>query len=223
VFEHFVVEGQALTVEDMYDGMEVQSLAGYPLTIRLNPLRVNGVNVSIAESNVIFKNGLGHTLEQFPTPLVPYFGKSTFDVLLETNEMGNGNLSSFIALIEASPDFKNQLLLGEGDISNRAATLFVPTNEALAAADPALIADPDLLQNLLLNHIVSGNFVKHRWWVIPTGTKMSDTELRLETQAGQALNLTIIHDVVTINGDVSVIISDVFSEQGVLHVIDKLL
>jgi uncharacterized surface protein with fasciclin (FAS1) repeats len=169
VFEHFIVEGQALTVEDMYDGMEVQSLAGYPLTIRLNPLRVNGVNVSKSERNIFVKNGVGHTLEQFPTPLVPYFGKSLFDVLQEANVKCNGKLSNFIALIESVPDVKVQLQLQDGDI--KAKTLFAPTNEALAAvgspSTTRLLDDA----NLLLNHIASGNFVKHRWWVIPTVRK----------------------------------------------------
>jgi uncharacterized surface protein with fasciclin (FAS1) repeats len=56
----------------------------------------------------------------------------------------------------------------------------------------------------------------------PYGTKVSETELRLETQAGQVLNLTI-HDVVTINEDVTIIQADLFSQQGVLHIIDKVL
>jgi uncharacterized surface protein with fasciclin (FAS1) repeats len=217
VIEHYIVEGPSLAVEDLYDGMILMSMSGYPLVIQLDPLRVNNVGISESEQNYFYKNGVAHYLLQYPIPVVPYLGKSSFDVLVRTNEMRGGDLSDFIALIESSADFKFQLQLREGD--NKAITLFVPTNGALSTLDPSLLVGPDL-QNLLLNHVVSGNFVRRRWWVIPTGTKVSDTELLLETQGGQVLNVTI-HDDVTINGDVRIIEEDIFSEQGVIHVIDK--
>jgi uncharacterized surface protein with fasciclin (FAS1) repeats len=217
VIENYIVEGPSLAVEDLYDGMILMSMSGYPLVIQLDPLRVNNVSISVVYRNYFYKNGVAHYLLQYPIPVVPYLGKSSFDVLVRTNEMRGGDLSDFIALIESSADFKFQLQLREGD--NKAITLFVPTNGALSTLDPSLLVGPDL-QNLLLNHVVSGNFVRRRWWVIPTGTKVSDTELLLETQGGQVLNVTI-HDDVTINGDVRIIEEDIFSEQGVIHVIDK--
>lgn len=217
VIENYIVEGPSLAVEDLYDGMILMSMSGYPLVIQLDPLRVNNVSISVVYRNYFYKNGVAHYLLQYPIPVVPYLGKSSFDVLVRTNEMRGGDLSDFIALIESSADFKFQLQLREGD--NTAITLFVPTNGALSTLDPSLLVDPNL-QNLLLNHVVSGNFVRRRWWVIPTGTKVSNTELLLETQGGQVLNVTI-HDDVTINGDVRIIEEDIFSEQGVIHVIDK--
>jgi uncharacterized surface protein with fasciclin (FAS1) repeats len=208
------VEGQVLAAEDLHNGMVLKSMSGYPLIIQRDPfLRVNNVTVSEEYQNYFFKNGVAHYMLQYPIPVVPYLGKSSFDVLLATNDMRNGDLSHFVSLIESSPNFKFQLQLREGD--TKAITLFVPTNRALSLLDPTLLADP----NLLLNHVVFGNFVRRRWWVIPTGTKVSDTELRLESQAGNVLNLTI-EDSVIINGVVTIIEADVFSEQGVLHVID---
>jgi uncharacterized surface protein with fasciclin (FAS1) repeats len=207
-------------LEDMYDGMVLMSLAGYPLTIQVNPLRVNNVSLSLSESNQFYKNGVGHHLVTFPSPIVPYAGKSSFEILLATNDLLQGELSKFIALIDSSPDLKSTLESRAG--YSKALTLFVPTNSAFATLDPGLLADDGYAQNLLLNHSVSGNFVKHRWWVIPTGTKMSDTELKLVTIGGQVLNLTI-HDVVTINDHATIIRPDIFTEGGVLHVIDKLL
>jgi hypothetical protein len=121
VIEHYIVEGPSLAVEDLYDGMILMSMSGYPLVIQLDPLFVNNVGISESEQNYFYKNGVAHYLLQYPIPVVPYLGKSSFDVLVRTNEMRGGDLSDFIALIESSADFKFQLQLREGD--NKAITL----------------------------------------------------------------------------------------------------
>jgi len=145
----------------MYNGMVLMSLAGYPLVVRLDPLRLNDVELERSECSRFYKNGVLHVMVNYPNPMVPWIGKSTFDVLLETNRMRNGDLSDFLALIETSAGFKGQLQLQDGD--TKAITLFAPTNYALLPAavdDPALaLVNPNVLQHLL-NHVVSGNFVK---------------------------------------------------------------
>jgi uncharacterized surface protein with fasciclin (FAS1) repeats len=161
-----------------------------------------------------------HTSYQFPKPLVPWLGKSVYDVLVETNQERNLDLSTFIAMIDRYPDLKGQL---QKDRALEGLTLFVPTNNAMTTvySDLAVADDPTfLLQDFLLNHLVSGNFVRRCWQIIPTGTYISDTELSLETQAGQILSLEI-NDVVIINGDVTIIQEDVLSLEGVIQVIDK--
>jgi uncharacterized surface protein with fasciclin (FAS1) repeats len=204
----------------MYDGMVLYSLSGNRLTVQRNPLRLNNASISTSVSNQEFKNGVVHALSHYPNPLVPWIEKSTFDVLLETNALNKCNLSSFIAMVEASPDFKSLLELHNGDTS--ATTLFVPTNDALATFDLSLLGDSNM-QQLLLNHVVSGNFVRRFWEGIPTGAKLNDTDLVLETQTGSLLHLTITDEFVDINRHAKIISGDRFSQQGVLHVIDKVL
>jgi uncharacterized surface protein with fasciclin (FAS1) repeats len=172
-----------------------------------------------------YKNGIVQDFSQYPDRFVPWQGKSTFDVLLETNKFRNGDLSDFIALVDCFPDLKGQLQLKKGD--DAATTLFVPVNDALVAFDPSLTAEAQCrnftnstVEQHWRNHFVSGNFATSCWWSIPIGTKMSDTELRLESQAGKVLDL-MINKFVTINGDVKIIQKDIFSEQGIIHVIDK--
>jgi uncharacterized surface protein with fasciclin (FAS1) repeats len=220
--EGYVVAGQAVRLADMYDGMVLTSMAGYPLTIQLDPFRVNNVSIS-AERNLLFKNGVKHNFEEYPNPIVPWIGKSMLDVLFETNNRRNGDLSSFMALIDASPDLKDQLQTPTGTV--KATTLFVPTNDALSSTstlNQSLLADPTFLERFLLNHVVTGNFARSCWWLIPTGSVVSDTELRLESQAGYVLELNI-GSVVIINGTSTIIQEDVFSEQGIIHVVDKAL
>jgi uncharacterized surface protein with fasciclin (FAS1) repeats len=204
----------------MHDGMVLTSMAGYPLTIQLDPFRVNNASISSKheERNLILKNGVQHNFAEYPDPIVPWIGKSMLFLLLETNNQRNGDLSSFIALIDASPDLKGQLEDLTGAVA--ATTLFVPTNDALSTLDESLLADPTFLEQFLLNHMVSGNFARSCWRSIPTGIVMSDTELRLESQAGHVLQLDI-GSVVTINGTSKIIKEDLFSQQGIIQVIDK--
>ena len=80
-----------------------------------------------------------------------------------------------------------------------------------------------MIQQLVLNHIVSGNFVRSCWWTIPVGTQLSDNLLRLESGTGQSLDLLIQNDSVIINGNVTIIQQDIFAENGVIQIIDKVL
>jgi uncharacterized surface protein with fasciclin (FAS1) repeats len=216
--EGYAVEGQAVAVEDMYDGMILQSISGYPLVIQLDPIRVNNTPIVMEERDAMYKNGITHGLTKYFSPIVPWIGKSKMDVLLVTNDQRNRDLSAFIAMIDASPDLK--ALLHEGQSTGT--TLFVPTNQALTNVNLSLMANATMVMQLLRNHIVSGNFVRRCWESIPTGTKLSDTELILDSQAGYELHLNI-DDVVTINGAATIVQEDIFSGLGIIHVIDKAL
>lgn len=224
VLKNVVLEGLALDLDDIHDGMVLTSMAGYPLTFQSNPFQVSNVTISTTSNNRHYKNGVVHTILEYPEPLVPWLGKSILDILHATNNERNGDLSTFIALIAITPDF---YLLQETD-SNTATTLFVPINEALAVWHLTLIDQGQennntLIQQLVHNHIVNGNFVKSNWQKIPTGIPLSNNKLRLDSIAGQSLDVLIHDDGVTINGNVKIIQGDLFSEFGVIHVIDNVL
>jgi uncharacterized surface protein with fasciclin (FAS1) repeats len=211
-------------VEDMYDGMILTSLAGYSLNIQLDPFRVNNFTIHWRERDRCFRNGVIHHLQNIPNPLAPWFAKSNYDVLLETNKQRNGDLSNFIAMVNASSDLKFKLQAGPGPT-----TVFVPNNEALATLldldtkatlESGVIIQSSWLYQLMLNHLVTGNFAISAWNTIPAGTKVSDSEVTFVTQAGQVLELKI-RDRVTINGECVIVQEDIFSEYGIIHVIDK--
>jgi len=226
-FEGLIIDGQVLEMEDMQDGMVLTSVSGYPLLIQLDPFRVNNNTISMGQHNLRYSNGVEHVCDNFPTPPAPWVGNSIFDGLLKTNTRRKGDLSVFIALLNAVPELKQQLELQEGN--NNATTLFIPTNNALLNYDSSLsVFATDTSQHvnstlklLLLNHFVVGNFVRRCWWVIPTGTQLSDSELTLYSQAGNALNVSIEDLLVTVNGDSNIVEGDIFSENGIFHIIDK--
>jgi uncharacterized surface protein with fasciclin (FAS1) repeats len=73
-----------------------------------------------------------------------------------------------------------------------------------------------------LNHFLAFNFVRKVWQRFPIGTKVSDTELRVLTLAGRVVDLVIDPGKsVIINGQSRIIEEDIFSLQGVIHIIDK--
>jgi uncharacterized surface protein with fasciclin (FAS1) repeats len=221
LIENMFVEGQIVAVEDLYEGMVLTSISGYPIEIQLNPLRANNVSLAIESANQFYKNGVVHILSQYPNPLMPWIGKSLFDVLVETNEKRRGDLSVIINLIRASPDdIKNLVELSAGDTS--ATTLFAPTNAAMATMNlTALALDETTLFTFLENHLVSGNFARRFWRYMPISAGASDSGLAMTTQAGQVLEVKINDTTVTINGNVTIVQGDIFSEQGILHVIDN--
>ena len=224
--EATLVEGRAVPTDEMYDGMVLMSKSGYPLLIKLNPLRVNNIILSPTQRNWHFKNGYFHILEKYTYPLAPWQNKSNFDILVETNEKRNGDLSVFISLLKASTDLSSQLQLVAGDF--QATTIFAPTNEALATLDPSLTVPVGAqyeinatLKLVIQNHFLSGNFARRCWWItVPLCANATFSDIDLQSEAGYALNLTM-HDVVKINGDATILQEDLFSEQGVVHVIDK--
>ena len=82
VFESLFVEDMVLAVDDLYEGMVLTSLSGYPIKIQVNPLRAN--NASFEMEGFVtqfYKNGVVHFLSKFPDPFIPWKGKSLFDVL----------------------------------------------------------------------------------------------------------------------------------------------
>jgi uncharacterized surface protein with fasciclin (FAS1) repeats len=213
-----LVVDDMVVYEDMYDGMILQSVAGYPLLIQLDPFRINNNTMIPTELNLFFKNGVAHTSYQYPKPLTPWVAKSVYEVLVETNDSRNRDLSTFLAMIESHPELKGELLK---ERALEGLTVFVPTNDAMATIPSNLTATTNDPTTFLLNHFVSGNFVRRCWQIIPTGTHVSDTELTLETQAGQILSLEINDDVVIINKNITIIQGDVLSMEGVIQVIDR--
>jgi uncharacterized surface protein with fasciclin (FAS1) repeats len=220
--ESLFLEGKVVALEDLYEGMVLTSISGYPIEIRINPLRAKNISVAIELSNRFYKNGVLHFLSQYPNPLIIWIGKSLFDVLVETNEKRHGDLSVIIELIQASPDdFKNLLELHAGDTS--AYTLFAPTNAAMSTVNhTSLVLNETTLLTFLENHLVSGNFARRFWRHMPISAEAtSDSGLTMTTQAGQVLDVKINDTTVTINGIVTIVQGDVFCEQGIMHVIDN--
>ncbi len=103
-------------------------------------------------------------------------------------------------------------LSGEGPF-----TVFAPTDDAFAALPEGLLddllAEPEgLLTDILLYHVVGANALS---------SSLSDGQM-ITTLNRQPVEVTITHDGVFING-AKVIVADVVTDNGVVHVIDAVL
>ena len=95
-------------------------------------------------------------------------------------------------------------------------TLFAPTDEAFAKVDAdtlaKIAADPALLKQVLLYHVVAGKM---------TGAQVTDAT-QLASAEGQSLNVMNSGDSVKL-GDATITAVDMNASNGVVHVIDTVL
>jgi len=229
MFQGITVMGHAWVMTDLYSGLVLTSMAGYPLEIQLDPFRVNNNSMSSSstEQNIILKNGVIHNSMEFPMPLVPWINQSTWEILLETNDQRQGDLSIFIDFVNRTQSI---LSMFQNDYDN-GITVFVPNNTAFSvwmddSNYHATTNNSTFVEILLSKHISPCNFARNCWRTmdIVCGKKISSTELKLTSNFGNAFNLTIHNDLdVIINEEARIVQEDIFSVYGILHVIDKVL
>ena len=233
-FESLIIEDEAMSLGDFYDGMVLKTRAGtqVKVSIRDGDFRFNGIPLHKGEQNQHFINGYLHNLADFPYTFMSWCVKSSYDILLQTNDERGGDLSRFIEFIDAS-DLK--IPMKRMDEGLGPMTVFCFTNQALSEFEnvpgqghifdyntTGLIEASSDLHQILLNHFLAFNFVRKVWQRFPIGTKVSDTELRVLTLAGRVVDLVIDPGKsVIINGQSRIIEEDIFSLQGVIHIIDK--
>jgi arabinogalactan oligomer / maltooligosaccharide transport system substrate-binding protein len=122
-----------------------------------------------------------------------------------------GNFTALLTAVEAAG--LTEMLMGEGPY-----TVFAPSDEVFAALPPgtleAVLADPEMLMSILQNHVVEGEILAADLAGMTT----------LTTVAGGELTVTVGENgTVTLNGDTNVVMTDIMTGNGVIHVIDGVL
>jgi uncharacterized surface protein with fasciclin (FAS1) repeats len=131
--------------------------------------------------------------------------KSTFETL-----QGDARFTTLVTAIEAA-GLDDELATG-GPF-----TLFAPTNAAFDALPAgvldAVLADVDLLTDILLYHVASGTALS---------TDLSDGQSVQTLLTGASLSVSITGNAVEIN-DASVTQADLLTSNGVIHVVNGVL
>jgi uncharacterized surface protein with fasciclin (FAS1) repeats len=202
VLLYHVVPGEAFS-GDLTDGQELPTLqvGGQTLTVSLT----GGVFVNDAEvtgPDIDASNGVVHVIDGV---LVPEDETSIWEVV-EGSDVHN---TLEAALLAAGLDVP----LNSFNVN---LTLFAPTDDAFAALGTAvddLLLDPTgALANVLLYHVVGGTNLS---------SDLSDG-LEVLTAQGETVTVTITGEDVFING-AEVIVEDIETVNGVVHVIDAVL
>jgi uncharacterized surface protein with fasciclin (FAS1) repeats len=237
LFLNFVVVADTpLFSKTIKDGSEFTTEAGNKIIIRStdDDFAVITKNVSIPvkahiqKPNIEVSNGVIHGLFDFYYP--PWFNLTVFEVLEKANAE-RGDLTTLISLLEAAPDLKQRLMGREGPL-----TFFAPVDSSFSVLPTGLVDSAianGLTKNLSLykliqNHMVPANYVAafRAWERIPEGTKdaASTDQLSLLSDASGILEVVVVNnETTTINGEANVVEFDVFSEFGVVQIIDSLL
>jgi len=127
--------------------------------------------------------------------------------IIETAD-ANGSFTTLLAALDAAS--LTSALEGEGPF-----TVFAPTDDAFAALEPAfldyLLANPDVLSEVLLYHVVAG--------AVNSTDVVALTEV--ETLQGSMVDITV-NGGVMIDG-ANVVSVDIEASNGIIHVIDAVM
>lgn len=174
-------------------------------------LYVNGAKVSKAD--VMADNGVIHVIDNVIMPPA-MIDTPTQDIV----EVALADPDNFSILVDAltAADLVTTLANEEATF-----TVFAPTNAAFSAVDPdalaALLADTEALTTVLLTHVVSDASLSSLDAYAANG-KM------LTTASGKSVEVSVdAESGALIIGGATVVISDVVTTNGVIHVIDTVI
>jgi len=129
--------------------------------------------------------------------------------------VADGRFATLVAAVQAAGLVET--LKGEGPF-----TVFAPTDEAFAKLPAGTVEDLlkpenlESLKNILLYHVVAGKVMAAD--VVTLNGQAADTALE-----SQQLRITVMDGKVYLNDTVQVIITDIETSNGVIHVLDAVL
>lgn len=174
-------------------------------------LFVNGAKVSAAD--VMADNGVIHVIDNVIMPPA-MMGTPTQNIV----EVALADPDNFSTLVTALTAADLVTTLSNEEVTF---TVFAPTNAAFAAVDPdalaALLADSEALTSVLLSHVVNDASLSSLDAYAANGKILT-------TASGKTVDVTVDADSGTLMiGGVNVVISDVYTTNGVIHVIDTVI
>ena len=224
ILAYHVVSGASVTSGDLTEGQVITTVQGETLLVSLNEgasfTDAAGESAAVTAADVATINGTVHLIDKVLLPQAALDALS--DVLLVSITdlaIATPGLEDLVAALVAADGDLPTVLAGEGPF-----TVFAPTNDAFATflADnnfADLSAVPvDVLTQVLLNHVVSGNNLSTS---LVTGYVSS-----LSTAGAGGNNLSMLIDLsngVTLNGVSNVTAADNKASNGVVHIVDAVI
>ena len=209
VLLYHVVAGNVMAADVVtLDGKTADTVAGSAVNISVKDGNVFlNENVQVIITDIVTTNGVIHVID---TVLLP---PAKLADIVDT-AVADGRFTTLVAAVTAAGLVDT--LKGEGPF-----TVFAPTDEAFAKLPAGTVENLlkpenlETLKNVLLYHVVSGNVMAAD--VVTLDGKTADTV------AGSAVNISVKDGNVFLNENVQVIITDIVTTNGVIHVIDTVL
>jgi transforming growth factor-beta-induced protein len=209
VLLYHVVSGNVMAADVVtLDGKTADTVAGSAVNISVKDGKVFlNENVEVIITDIVTSNGVIHVID---TVLLP---PAKLADIVDT-AVADGRFTTLVAAVQAAGLVDT--LKGAGPF-----TVFAPTDEAFAKLPAGTVENLlkpenlETLKNVLLYHVVSGNVMAAD--VVTLDGKTADTV------AGSAVNISVKDGKVFLNENVQVIITDIVTSNGVIHVIDTVL
>ncbi len=204
ILTYHVVSGKVMAADVAgLDGQRVATVNGKGFTVKLQDGKVFIDNAEVIITDIETANGVIHVIDSVIIPQ---------NDIIET-AAADGRFTTLLAAVEAAG--LTETLKGDGPF-----TVFAPTDDAFAKLPAgtveSLLADIPALTNILLYHVVSGKVMA----ADVAGLNGQDVATALE---GQSFKVTVSGDKVFLNGNIQVVITDIETYNGVIHVIDTVL
>ena len=203
VLLNHVHSGNVLST-DLENGMGVPTLNNTELTVTIDGMTVMIDLATVTQADLIATNGVVHVIDKVLLPDFELEDTTVYDII---------KVSPVHTTLEAAIDAAElgETLSGDGPF-----TVFAPTDTAFGALPAGalddLLADIDLLTEILLHHVHSGNVLStdlSNGMEVPT---LNDDVLLVSIDAG-----TVMIDMST------VIQPDIVANNGVVHFINAVL
>ena len=209
VLKYHVVTG-AVKAADVVKLSEAKSLQGEPIAIKVDgsKVMVNGANV--VSTDIETSNGIIHVIDAVILPPSMAMAEEKMEAMdIVDTAVAAGSFKTLAAALGAAGLV--EALKGEGPF-----TVFAPTDEAFAALPEGtvegLLKDPEALAEILKYHVVAGKVMA------ADAAKLTEAE----TLQGAPIAISVKDGKVMIN-DAEVVSADVLANNGVIHVINKVI
>lgn len=182
-------------------GRTALSLSDTGLTVNL---------ASVTSANVMASNGVIHVIDNV---MLPPRSKGDVTTNIIDTAVAAGNFTFFVTALEMAG------LVDALSDPDSNFTVFAPTNAAfhLLGDDAlnALLADTEALTTLLTNHVIAGS-------TVDAVTAYSLNGTMLETLSGNTVEVAIDDGSLLIQG-AKVTSSDIYTTNGIIHIIDRVI
>lgn len=222
ILTYHVVADAAFST-DLSDGMSLTTLQGSSLQVSTSGgvfiQDATDVDAEVTTADVEASNGVVHIIDKVLLPQA-ILDELADIILMPITDLaiGNENLENLVAALVAADGDLPTVLRGDGPF-----TVLAPTDEAFETfLDGAALADVpvDVLTNVLLNHVISGEITSTDL----TGLGSGYTSTMATGAGDQMVSLFFdTSDGVTFNGVSSVVTADVKAINGIVHVVDAVI
>jgi transforming growth factor-beta-induced protein len=211
---YHVVPGKVMAADVAgLDGQSAETaLEGKSVDIKVDMGNVYlNEDVQVIITDIEASNGVIHVIDAVLLPPSDEAMSEQMDIV--DTAVADGRFTTLVAAVQAAGLVDT--LKSEGPF-----TVFAPTDDAFAALPEgtidALLADIPALTDILLYHVVPGKVMAAD--VVTLDGQSAETALE-----GQSISIKIDGDKVILNDSVNVIITDIETSNGVIHVIDAVL